>query len=191
VVLAGGAARRLGGVDKGALVVGGRTLLDTVLEACADAATTVVVGPRRQTQREVTWTQEAPAGGGPCAGLAAAVPLLSAPVTVLLATDLPWVRAPLVRTLVTAAPAVGVDRDGRAQWLLSAWPTALLRNLPASGSIGRALDPLGWTVVEAGDEAGDVDTPDELAAAQAATSTMPSTTRAANVATRTSGSSSA
>ncbi|MFD9249059.1 NTP transferase domain-containing protein, partial [Streptomyces bottropensis] len=38
VVLAGGAARRLGGADKPALRVGGRALLDRVLTACAGAA---------------------------------------------------------------------------------------------------------------------------------------------------------
>ncbi|MGW0901366.1 NTP transferase domain-containing protein, partial [Streptomyces goshikiensis] len=37
IVLAGGAARRLGGVDKPALPVGARTLLDRVLDACPDA----------------------------------------------------------------------------------------------------------------------------------------------------------
>ncbi|MFE1500369.1 NTP transferase domain-containing protein, partial [Streptomyces albidoflavus] len=37
VVLAGGAARRLGGSDKPAVRVGGRPLLDRVLGACPDA----------------------------------------------------------------------------------------------------------------------------------------------------------
>ncbi|MCF3965483.1 NTP transferase domain-containing protein, partial [Streptomyces fuscigenes] len=43
VVLAGGAARRLGGADKPGVRVGGRTLLDRVLAACAGAGRTVVV----------------------------------------------------------------------------------------------------------------------------------------------------
>ncbi|MBT2472738.1 NTP transferase domain-containing protein, partial [Streptomyces sp. ISL-66] len=51
IVLAGGAARRLGGADKPGLLVGGRPLLDRVLDACADARTTVVVGGRRPTAR--------------------------------------------------------------------------------------------------------------------------------------------
>ncbi|MYU19520.1 NTP transferase domain-containing protein, partial [Streptomyces sp. SID8361] len=51
VILAGGAARRLGGVDKPALRVGGRALLDRVLDACRGAGRTVVVGPRRPTVR--------------------------------------------------------------------------------------------------------------------------------------------
>lgn len=47
IVLAGGAAKRLGGADKPGIRVGGRALLDRVLAACADASTTVVVGGRR------------------------------------------------------------------------------------------------------------------------------------------------
>ncbi|MGO4426310.1 NTP transferase domain-containing protein, partial [Streptomyces sp. MCAF7] len=49
VILAGGAARRLGGADKPALRVGARPLLDRVLDACRGAERTVVVGPRRPT----------------------------------------------------------------------------------------------------------------------------------------------
>lgn len=53
VVLAGGAARRLGGADKPGLRVGGRPLLDRVLAACATATTTVVVAEPRRTARPV------------------------------------------------------------------------------------------------------------------------------------------
>ncbi|MER5393911.1 NTP transferase domain-containing protein, partial [Saccharopolyspora sp. NPDC002686] len=42
VVLAGGRARRLGGVDKVLLPVGGRTLLDRTLDAVAEADPLVV-----------------------------------------------------------------------------------------------------------------------------------------------------
>jgi len=78
LVLAGGAARRLGGTDKPALAVGGLALLDRVLAACADARTTVVVGPRRPTVRPVRWTREEPAGGGPLPALAAGLAALDA-----------------------------------------------------------------------------------------------------------------
>ncbi|WP_199550224.1 NTP transferase domain-containing protein [Streptomyces sp. N35] len=76
VVLAGGAAKRLGGVDKPAVRVGGRPLLDRVLTACAAAGTTVVVAPPRPTVRPVVWAREEPAGGGPLAALAAGVEAL-------------------------------------------------------------------------------------------------------------------
>ncbi|MGX1620665.1 NTP transferase domain-containing protein, partial [Streptomyces sp. NPDC055506] len=69
VVLAGGAARRLGGADKPGVRVGGRALLDRVLAACDGARTTVVVAAARPTARPVTWAREDPPGGGPLAAL--------------------------------------------------------------------------------------------------------------------------
>ncbi|MFI8824284.1 DUF6457 domain-containing protein [Streptomyces sp. NPDC053431] len=71
IVLAGGAARRLGGADKPGVRVGGRALLDRVLAGCRDAGRTVVVAEPRGTARPVEWTREEPPGGGPVAALAA------------------------------------------------------------------------------------------------------------------------
>ncbi|MCW2566643.1 MAG: molybdopterin-guanine dinucleotide biosynthesis protein MobA, partial [Mycobacterium sp.] len=45
VVLAGGRARRLGGIAKPAVDVGGRPMLARVLAAVADAGHVIVVGP--------------------------------------------------------------------------------------------------------------------------------------------------
>ncbi|MFE6711603.1 NTP transferase domain-containing protein [Streptomyces sp. NPDC057695] len=73
VVLAGGAARRLGGADKPGVRVGGRPLLDRVLAACRGAERTVVVGDPRPTVHPVRWTREDPPGGGPLAALDAGV----------------------------------------------------------------------------------------------------------------------
>ncbi|WP_157663013.1 molybdenum cofactor guanylyltransferase, partial [Prescottella equi] len=47
IVLAGGRATRMGGIDKPGLVVAGRRMLDTALDAVADCDRVVVVGPRR------------------------------------------------------------------------------------------------------------------------------------------------
>ncbi|MDQ6650052.1 MAG: NTP transferase domain-containing protein [Actinomycetota bacterium] len=134
VVLAGGTARRLGGVDKAALEVGGRPLLDRVVDALGGAARVIVVGPPRRLDAEVEWVREQPPGGGPVAALAAALPLLDAPVTVLLAGDLPFVGAATVITLRCALEdaadvdgALLVDDCGRDQLLLGAWRTAALR----------------------------------------------------------------
>lgn len=69
IVLAGGAARRLGGADKPGVRVGGRSLLDRVLAACRAAGTTVVVAAPRPTARPVEWAREDPPGGGPLAAL--------------------------------------------------------------------------------------------------------------------------
>jgi molybdopterin-guanine dinucleotide biosynthesis protein A len=109
LVLAGGAARRLGGADKPALRIGGATLLDRVLAACPHAGRAVVVGPTRPTVRAgVLWAREDPPGGGPVAALAAGLPHTTAPVVLLLAADLPFLDAATVDRLVAA---VSRDRD--------------------------------------------------------------------------------
>ncbi|WP_432092348.1 NTP transferase domain-containing protein [Streptomyces sp. bgisy100] len=119
VVLAGGAAKRMGGADKPGLRVGGRPLLDRVLGACADATTTVVVGSRRPTARPVRWAREEPPGGGPLAALAAGLAHVTEPVVLALSADLPFLSAETVRALIGAldgekpgpGPAPAARRD--------------------------------------------------------------------------------
>ncbi|WP_331452889.1 NTP transferase domain-containing protein [Streptomyces sp. SS162] len=133
VVLAGGAARRLGGADKPGLSVGGRTLLDRVLHACRDAGRAVVVGGRRPTARPVVWAREEPAGGGPVAALDAGVRHVEADTVVVLGGDLPFLDRAAVRRLVdtlgssSAEAALAVDADGREQPLVAAYRTEPLR----------------------------------------------------------------
>ncbi|MBB6437358.1 DUF6457 domain-containing protein [Streptomyces candidus] len=115
VVLSGGAGRRLGGVDKAAVRVGGRTLLDRVLGACDAAATTVVVGGRHATVRPVTWAREDPPGGGPLAALDAGVRATRADRLVVLSVDLPFVDAATVSTLLQALERVPGERRGGGQ----------------------------------------------------------------------------
>ncbi|MFF3450782.1 NTP transferase domain-containing protein [Streptomyces sp. NPDC002667] len=100
VVLAGGAARRLGGEDKPGVRVGGRTLLDRVLAACADATRTVVVAGPRPTARPVAWAREDPPGGGPLAALDAGLRLTEAPHVLVLSADLPFLEEKTVRRLL-------------------------------------------------------------------------------------------
>ncbi|OKI08769.1 hypothetical protein AMK13_10130 [Streptomyces sp. CB02056] len=136
IVPAGGAARRLGGADKPGLTVGGTTLLDRVLAACAGARTTVVVGPVRPTARGgVHWTRERPPGGGPVAAVAAGLDLVTADTVLLLAADLPFLDRRTVDRLVAALDRAGahgdaavlVDAGGRDQPLAAAYRTAPLR----------------------------------------------------------------
>lgn len=142
IILAGGGARRLGGIDKAALVVRGRTLLDTVIDACTGAARVVVVGPRRRIAhpRTVRWVQESPPGGGPVAAIAAGLRVASAPTVVVLACDLPYLAAPAIGDLlacISAWPerdgAIFVDAAGHDQPLVGAYRRAPL---------ARALDGL-------------------------------------------------
>ncbi|MEU8873866.1 NTP transferase domain-containing protein [Streptomyces javensis] len=131
VILAGGAARRLGGVDKPALRVGGRALLDRVLDACRGAGRTVVVGPRRPTARPVRWAREEPPGGGPVAAVDAGIRQTTAPVVLVLSADLPFLTHETVETLLTglqgAEGAVLIDPDGREQPLVAAYRAEPLR----------------------------------------------------------------
>lgn len=127
IVLAGGAAERLGGADKPGIRVGGRALLDRVLMACADAAATVVVGSRRPTVRAVRWTRETPEGAGPLAALGAGARHTSAEWVLVLSADLPFLEPSTVASLLTAAGegtvdgALCVDESGRDQPLVAVY----------------------------------------------------------------------
>lgn len=133
VVLAGGAARRLGGADKPGVRVGGRALLDRVLTACADARATVVVADPRPTARPVVWAREEPPGGGPLAALDAGLRHTTAGHVVLFSADLPFLDRSTVGRLLAAlgrGTADGVlltDSDGRDQPLVAAYRAASLR----------------------------------------------------------------
>ncbi|MDX2527709.1 NTP transferase domain-containing protein [Streptomyces europaeiscabiei] len=135
VVLAGGAARRLGGADKPAVRVGGRALLDRVLTACSGAGATVVVAEPRPTARPVLWAREEPPGGGPLAALGAGLRHTTAPYVVVLSADLPFLEEATVRRLldalsrsaVTADGVLVTDPDGRDQPLVAVYRAEVLR----------------------------------------------------------------
>ncbi|MFI6736400.1 NTP transferase domain-containing protein [Nonomuraea sp. NPDC050451] len=102
VILAGGEARRLGGADKPGLTVGGRSLVEHVVTAVADARTTIVVGPERPIPG-VVFVREDPPRSGPVPALTAGLNEVTAPWVVLLAGDLPFITAPHVTALLNAA----------------------------------------------------------------------------------------
>ncbi|MFF7979720.1 NTP transferase domain-containing protein [Streptomyces sp. NPDC007901] len=134
IVLAGGAARRLGGADKPSIRVGGRPLLDRVLAACARAQRTVVVATPRPTSRPVRWTREDPPGGGPVAALDAGLRHTTADRAVVLSADLPFLEVATVQRLLSALHTTGADgalltdADGRDQPLVAAYRTTALRH---------------------------------------------------------------
>ncbi|MEU6177729.1 NTP transferase domain-containing protein [Streptomyces coeruleorubidus] len=183
VVLAGGAARRLGGADKPGVRVGGRALLDRVLAACADARGTVVVAAPRPTARPVTWAHEDPPGGGPLAALDAGLRHTTARHVVVLSADLPFLEQRtvdrLLSTLRTSA-ADGVlltDPEGRDQPLVAAYAAPRLREVLAlltdrhEGLAGlplrRLVAELNLTRVSDPVASFDCDTWDDIATARA------------------------
>ncbi|PPK93138.1 molybdopterin-guanine dinucleotide biosynthesis protein A [Kineococcus xinjiangensis] len=183
VVLAGGAARRFtaradgpeSDHDKVCALLAGRPLLDHLLDGLPPEVPVVVVGPARATCRPVTTVREDPPGGGPVAGLAAAVTALPAgtATVVLLGGDHPFAAAAVPRLLAAlagspaAACAAGVDPQGRRQPLLSAHRLPALRaRLAGAPAAGRRLREVlagpEVAVPVTAEEVLDVDTAEDL-----------------------------
>ena len=189
-MLAGGRARRLGGVDKPAIRFGQRSLVEAVVRAATQAGATrvVIVGPERAglavelagpAGTGIEFTCERPAGAGPVPALRAGLALIIEPRLLLLAADLPFLTAAALHRLVAAAGedhgAVLADPMGQSQWLISCWRTAALRTALASyagDSLRGLLAPLPHVDVAAVAVPGeppywlDCDTPEDLADAE-------------------------
>ncbi|WP_120337566.1 molybdenum cofactor guanylyltransferase [Cryobacterium soli] len=190
LVVAGGRARRLGGIDKTALIWGGRSLLDGVLSATRGARRVCVVGSDARLPASVLRTVERPRWAGPAAAIVAGLDMLTVDSDdagecasdwiVVLAADL--VRADAaVAVLLTQLEhlctdraardgLIAVDRDGRRQPLLAVYRREALHaavaafgpadNLSVIGLIG----PLDLVETSLPDEIGaDVDTPADAA----------------------------
>jgi molybdopterin-guanine dinucleotide biosynthesis protein A len=177
IVLAGGASRRFGGADKAMMRVGEVTLLQRAVDAVADAAITVVAGPRRRLDSHVIWVQEHPPGAGPAHALGAAIASVSAEVVVVLACDLPFASRPVVCRLVDAVGNSdgAVLRDGllRPQPLFAAYRTAALRHrltavASPDSSMREVVSGIEVEFVADAIAAFDCDTPDDLDAARTA-----------------------
>ncbi|NIH80564.1 molybdopterin-guanine dinucleotide biosynthesis protein A [Amycolatopsis viridis] len=170
VVLAGGAASRMSGVDKAMLVVGGTPLLHRVLAAVAGADPVVVVGPERAGTSGVLWTREEPPGGGPVAALAAGLRHVGSPRVAVLAGDLAGITASTVDRLAAAvgqADGAVLTESGHRQWLIGVWRSASLRAALPAQPHGAALRRVlaGLTIADVPaipGESADVDTPGDL-----------------------------
>ncbi len=136
IMLAGGHGRRLGGADKPALRIGGRSLAASVAGAAAavGAARIVVVGLSRpglvaeiaaQAGADgradvdvggragpvsIKYTSEEPPGSGPVPALVAGLGLVTEQWVLLLAADLPFLTGDHLRELLAAARAPLADR---------------------------------------------------------------------------------
>ena len=180
IIVAGGRAKRLGGIDKTALVWQGRSLLDGVVAAASGARRTCVVGSDADLPASVLRAVERPRWGGPAAAIVAGLEALagdSAAGTdwvLVLAGDLVHADAAVGLLLDTAAGLtadglISVDPDGRRQPLLAVYNRAAL----VSSALLRPADNLsvmsligGLNLVEfrlPGALGDDVDTPADAA----------------------------
>ncbi len=184
ILLAGGRARRMDGVAKPLLEVGGRSLLRRALDAVRGCAPVTVVAGVLDPALEVEWVREDPPFSGPAAALAAALAAWAGrdeePAwTFVLACDLPHPDAAVAALRTAALPdeADGVclvDDEGRPQWLAGLYRVAAVRRavdtLPdaARGASMRALlGDLTLVRVPAGSDAiSDIDTWQDLEVAR-------------------------
>ncbi|GAA4341497.1 molybdenum cofactor guanylyltransferase [Microbacterium rhizosphaerae] len=178
ILLAGGRATRMGGVDKPLVEVHGRSLLQRAVDAVHHCSPIVVVGPPSSVEgAQPVWVREDPPFGGPAAAIVAAVDLVGeSDWTFVLACDLPFAAdavAALTQAIGTLPAGVdGVclgDGSSRPQWLSGVYGTRALREaastLPDRGRdapVRALIDELAIAVVAAPHAAQDIDTWEDL-----------------------------
>lgn len=178
IVPAGGAGRRMGGVDKAALAVGGIPLLDRVLAAARPVCERlVVVGPTRSTTvAGVDFVVEDDPGGGPVPAVAVGLALLGpCEVVLVVAGDLPLLTAAPLLELIREldcpnVDAAAADHRGGPNPLLAAYRATVLRSTAqglGAGSPAALLLPPATVTVDLGPAALNVNRPEDLAAAEA------------------------
>lgn len=182
-VLAGGAGTRLRGAKAGTLLAG-RPLLSYPLAALRAELPQVAVVAKADTDLPAVGSgvliwREPDEPRHPLAGVVEALRRAEGRAVVVLACDLPFVTADLVRTLASAdacgAPAVvATTRDRGLQPLCARYEPAALEALAGFDPAGRtvtqvqALTPA--TITVPGTTLRNVNTEDDLAAAEAALS---------------------
>jgi len=145
VILAGGAARRMGGGDKGRLVVGGRSLLDRVMTRIAPQAGRIALNANDDPSRFAdlglqVLPDSVPDRPGPLAGVLTAMDWAvecGAEAVVTVAADTPFFPTNLLAGLMASAGPSGLclaaspDPTGRVQRhpTFGLWPVALRDDL--------------------------------------------------------------
>lgn len=116
VVLAGGGARRMGGADKGEALLGGRRLIDHVVERLTPQADHILISGQHDYGLGLTVIPDCDDGpAGPAAGLWASARYIAAtfpdvPVFATAPVDGPFFPLDLIAQLQAAgAPAVAAD----------------------------------------------------------------------------------
>jgi molybdopterin-guanine dinucleotide biosynthesis protein A len=177
IIVAGGKATRMGGLDKAMLPLGlsGKTLLEDIIKSCPGKV--FVVGRPREIGidgAEVTWVPDLNPDGGPAAGLWSGLISVTSEYVFISAAD-QTLSSETVSTLISAAlgsdGAWAIRSDGSGQPLCACVRTDLLRELlaPTQGinqSPLRLLSSLKMVGVEVNpDQVVDFDTWQDVAKA--------------------------
>ncbi len=147
-ILVGGGARRFQGTLKPALAIGDVAILDRQLAALAEAAIDDVLLVGRWTGPVVSGVRHTPDvvnAGGAMSGLYSALLAATSPVVLVLAGDLPFVTAALIRTLA----AIG-DEDAVIPRAAGTWhPLCATYRRRVASTLKRRLDAGLWRITDA------------------------------------------
>lgn len=177
VILAGGEGRRMGGA-KPLRQLGTRTLLDRAIERASEWSDTIAISARDQEQvGDTGWPVliDPPGLAGPLAGLASARELRCDRVLAI-PCDMPFLPGDLPQRLAAVLPghaAALASAGGRLHPVCGLWTRGALDQIEAYAASGRysvigLAESVGFATAELDEgSARNINTPDELAAAQA------------------------
>ncbi len=168
VILAGGRARRMGGVDKGLVPVNGRPMIAWVIDALRPQVAEVMINANRNHDRYGEFGCPVIDDGdgefrGPLAGMASAMRIAQTPYIAVVPCDSPLLSGELVARLYAAAVSSGspvaAAHDGeRLQPVFALLARDLLQDLAGyldegQRKIDRWYDRHGYAAVDCSDVA--------------------------------------
>ncbi|MBV8777709.1 MAG: molybdenum cofactor guanylyltransferase MobA [Alphaproteobacteria bacterium] len=140
ILLAGGLARRMGGGDKALRLLGGRPLLDRVIDRLRPQVSALVLNANGDPARFAAYglpvvADSTPGFAGPLAGVLAGLDWAAAnrpdcPWVLSVATDAPFLPTDLLARMVAQMAAEGADlacaaSAGQAHPVIGLWPARL------------------------------------------------------------------
>jgi molybdopterin-guanine dinucleotide biosynthesis protein A len=130
LILAGGKATRLGGIDKRAIVFDGRTIFERQVEALGPCVAEILVSSPRPVDGYRTVADLVP-DLGPLAGIAAGLAVAATPWLFVLAGDMPHVHRAFIDLVLShgdaACDAVGIRIGGLPEPLCTVMRVAVWR----------------------------------------------------------------
>lgn len=142
LILAGGNATRLGGIDKREIVIDGRTIFARQVDALAPRVAELLVSSRAEVAGYRT-VHDRVADIGPLAGISAGLAAATTPWLLVVAGDMPNVDGTLVDLLLAHGgpewDAVAIRIDGRAEPLCAVYRVMTWRPIVTARITARLL----------------------------------------------------
>lgn len=167
IVLAGGRARRMGGIDKGLIPLCGRTMIEHVLDRLVDQVGAVIVNANRNIDTYAAMGHPVvpdrdDSYAGPLAGMTSGLHAAGSPYCVTLPCDSPLIGADVAQRLHAALEAAGAEiavaHDGeRAHPVVNIMKTGLAASIDSfldagERKIDRWFDRHHWVYADFSDQ---------------------------------------